>query len=68
MSGLNLGLIKSLRVPIPPIDRQRAFAEATLRIRSLSNRMELNDDAEMLFQSLVAGAFSGRNGTPGSTC
>ena len=59
MSGLNLGLIKALRIPVPPIERQRAFAEMTSRIRAISDEMSTKDDSEMLFQALVARAFSG---------
>jgi len=59
MSGLNLGLIKALRVPIPPIERQREFARATARVRALAERMFMGHETEVLFNSLVARAFSG---------
>jgi len=58
MSGLNLGLIKALRVPIPPIERQRKFARATARVRALAKRMSMGHETEVLFNSLVARAFS----------
>lgn len=58
MRGLNLGLIKSLRLPVPPLPRQREFARATARILALAKRMEGERDTEMLFSSLMAGAFS----------
>jgi type I restriction enzyme S subunit len=68
MSGLNLGLIKALRIPIPPLDRQRAFAQAAMRIRSLAGRMEAHPHEEELFSSLVACAFSGQLGAVEGTC
>ena len=58
MSGLNLGLIKSLRIPIPPPARQREFARVTTRIRALAKRIEDDVHSEELFNSLIASAFS----------
>lgn len=60
MSGLNLGLIKALRIPVPPPARQREFARVTARIRGLERRMENDGHEEKLFRSLVARAFSGQ--------
>lgn len=57
MSGLNLGLIKGLRVPVPPIGRQREFASATTRIRGLAEKMSDGSEADVLFESLTARAF-----------
>jgi type I restriction enzyme S subunit len=59
MSGLNLGLIKALRISIPPPARQREFAQVTTRIRALAKRTEDHEHAEELFNSLMARAFSG---------
>lgn len=59
MSGLNLGLIKALRIPVPPIERQREFARVTLRGRAVTARMRTDAATEDLFNSLVARAFSG---------
>lgn len=59
MSGLNLGLIKKLRIPVPPIERQREFTKVTRRVRSLMNRMTMESATDELFQSLVTRAFSG---------
>lgn len=59
MSGLNLGLIKALRISIPPPARQREFAQVTTRIRALAKRTEDHEYAEKLFSSLMAHAFSG---------
>ncbi len=68
MSGLNLGLIKALRVPIPPIKRQREFARATAWVRALAERMSLVRETEVLFNSLVARAFSDRLRSSESAC
>lgn len=59
MSGLNLGLIKKLRIPVPPIERQREFTKLTLRARALTTMMTTDSAAENLFSSLVTRAFSG---------
>jgi type I restriction enzyme S subunit len=58
MSGLNLGLIRSLRVPLPPIGRQREFAKATARIRAMTSQRETaRDIADELFGSIMARVF-----------
>ena len=60
MRGLNLGLIKQLRVPTPPIDRQRSFTRIAKKTQVMVKRMtqpRLEDD---LFNSLLARAFSDR--------
>ncbi|MBK8592632.1 MAG: restriction endonuclease subunit S [Sandaracinaceae bacterium] len=59
MSGLNLGLIKALRIPTPPIERQREFARVTLHGRAVAARMTTDTATEDLFNALVARAFSG---------
>lgn len=58
MSGLNLGLIKALRIPVPPIERQRAFARAALHVRSLAAKMTRDPATDDLCDSLVARAFA----------
>jgi type I restriction enzyme S subunit len=60
MSGLNLGLIKALSIPVPPIERQREFAALTARVRALAEKMSGARDADVLFDSLVSSAFSQR--------
>lgn len=60
MSGLNLGLIKALRVPVPPPEQQRKFANAVERIRALVDRVRKDRLEDRLFDSLVARAFSGQ--------
>jgi type I restriction enzyme S subunit len=59
MSGLNLGLIKTLTIPIPPIDRQREFAELTRRARAFESKLSSRGESDLLFNVLVSGAFSG---------
>ncbi|MCG8557124.1 MAG: restriction endonuclease subunit S [Proteobacteria bacterium] len=67
MSGLNLGLIKSLVVRLPPIEIQRAFGAFTKRLRdSLENQEAARSESEDLFGSLVGRAFSGKLGAPGT--
>ena len=67
MSGLNLGLIKSLVVRLPPIEMQRAFGAFTKRLRdSIENQKAARSESEDLFGALVARAFSGRLGAPGT--
>lgn len=60
MSGLNLGLIKSLRLPLPPLELQRQFSHAVARLRAMASRMETNRLDDTLFKSLVARAFGVR--------
>lgn len=60
MSGLNLGLIKALRIPVPPPARQREFTKVTHKIRTLATRMANGDEAEKLFTSLLGRAFAGK--------
>ena len=60
MSGLNLGLIRNLRLRLPPPQVQRAFSLVTAQVRSLGERLS---DAEVasdhLFNSLIHRAFRG---------
>jgi len=59
MSGLNLGLIKALTIPVPPIDQQRKFAELTRRARASASKLLRSSESDLLFNVLVAGAFFG---------
>lgn len=68
MSGLNLGLIKALQIPVPPIATQREFAKTTHRVRTLAAKMSVGGESESLFQSLVARAFSGALGSSEVAC
>jgi len=61
MAGLNMGIIKAMPVPVPPIDRQREFAERARRVAvartSATTALAAEDE---LFASLQARAFDGR--------
>ncbi len=60
MNSWNLGLIKSLKVPLPPIDVQREFTKRVRQIRDLRNKLENGaTEADHLFNSLVQRAFKG---------
>ncbi|MBY3088313.1 restriction endonuclease subunit S [Rhizobium laguerreae] len=60
MPGLNMGIIKSLKIPLPPIALQRAFKD---RMSALSQQLGAAEMAathsETLFSSLQHRAFSG---------
>lgn len=60
MSGLNLGLIRSLVVRRPPLERQLQFAAFTERVRTGSTRLvTARDKSDILFESLRHRAFRG---------
>lgn len=60
MNSWNLGLIKTLKVPLPPIDVQREFTKRVRQIRDLRNKLENGaTEAHHLFNSLVQRAFKG---------
>ena len=61
MAGLNMGIIKAMPVPQPPIDRQREFAERARRVAAARTSAIATLAAEdELFASLQARAFDGR--------
>ena len=61
MPGLNMGIIKSLLIPLPPIDLQRKFAEMASSIkRMLDSLREAETGSNILFSSLQHRAFSGQ--------
>jgi len=58
MAGLNLGLIRSLDVCLPPIDVQARFAAVIDGVRRLEARCQLvTNQVDHLFHSLVQRAF-----------
>ena len=60
MTGLNLGLIKSLVVRLPPIETQREFAQLTGRVRLLEHHLRQAEEATgALFGAIVQRAFRG---------
>jgi len=61
MPGLNMGVIKSLSFPVPPISLQIEFAEAMSRLARLRKAgNQFADRAGRLFSSLQHRAFSGQ--------
>lgn len=60
MSGLNMGLIKSLPVLLPPLERQRLFASRCQAIHELrSPHVAALTELDLLFASLQHRAFRG---------
>src|SRR5208337_631508 len=60
MDGLNLGLIKSIELRVPPIEVQKGFTKAVNQIRRLDNCIQDGlEEAKALFNSLVNRAFKG---------
>lgn len=60
MSGLNMGVIKRLRVSLPPLSLQRRFEEISASIESQKFRASAHlDESELLFLSLQSRAFNG---------
>src|SRR5208337_2673109 len=58
MDGLNLGLIKSLEIKIPPIETQRQFSATVTKIRELETRVSsATSSSDHLFASLARKAF-----------
>ncbi len=61
MDGLNMGTIKGLQIPIPPLALQQRFSGAIAAISAtLNSATELQRAAEALFSSLQHRAFSGQ--------
>ena len=60
MPGLNLGIIKELKVRLPPLSQQQLFDTALKEARQLERRLQSNNDtSNNLFNSLVQRAFRG---------
>lgn len=58
MDGLNMEIIKGLKIPIPPLPSQHKFATLLAHHeRSLATQRESLRQADHLFQSLLHGAF-----------
>lgn len=61
MAGLNMGIIKSLKIPIPPMGMQQTFARSVAAISASSASMaHLYFATDGLFASLQYRAFSGQ--------
>lgn len=60
MAGLNLGIIKRLRLRLPPLAAQERFANVVDKLSEIRERSTLaNIEAERLFDSLAQRAFRG---------
>ncbi len=59
MEGLNMEIIKGLRIPVPPLPLQHQFAALAERVeRQRSVQRESLRQSEHLFSSLLHGAFA----------
>jgi len=60
MDGLNMEIIKGLRIPLPPLPVQEKYAKLVERLeRLIAGHYEALRQAEHLFQTLLHRAFSG---------
>ena len=60
VKGLNLGDLKKLRVPVPPLPLQREFAARVAEVRAMeAAQAESRQRLDALFQSLLHRAFAG---------
>ncbi len=60
MSGLNMGIIKALPLPLPPLDLQRSFAAIVESVKRQKDRMNAHlTELDSLFASLQSRAFNG---------
>ena len=61
MPGLNMGIIKDLKLPLPPIELQQEFKRiAALCTTSRTNLEDSSGEAENLFRSMQQRAFRGK--------
>lgn len=59
MEGLNMEIIKNLKIPVPPLTRQEQFASLVLRHKRLrAKHREALRQADHLFHSLLHRAFA----------
>ena len=60
MDGLNMGIIKAMPIPVPPIADQQEFAARVEQVARWGNSVDLAVKAnEELFVSLQSRAFRG---------
>lgn len=61
MPGLNLTLIKSLELHVPPISRQREFTAVVDGLRAIESQLQsASTESDRLFNSLAQRAFRGK--------
>ncbi len=60
MPGLNMGIVKELVIPVPPLPIQERFSRIVQRSEQLqAQQWEAERQAEHLFQTLLHRAFQG---------
>jgi type I restriction enzyme S subunit len=60
MSGLNMGIIEAMPIPIPPIELQHKFARQLAAVEKLKNGYRVSlAEMDTLFAALQHGAFRG---------
>ncbi|MCB1552881.1 MAG: restriction endonuclease subunit S [Xanthomonadales bacterium] len=60
MLNISMGKLRALRVPIPPVDMQAKFSALVWdSLRAKARTEQAQRESELLFESLVARAFSG---------
>lgn len=60
MDGLNMGIIKAMPIPVPPLSEQREFAERARQVIAVRDRATSAGSADdELFASLQSRAFRG---------
>jgi type I restriction enzyme S subunit len=58
--NINLGILDSLKIPVPPISLQQQFAEIVNKTEALKEKQKQSEqELENLFQSLMQKAFKG---------
>ena len=61
MPGMNMGIIKSLKVPLPPMTKQRIFTERLQSVATYKRKAQIAaQTTEALFTSLQHRAFCGQ--------
>lgn len=61
IATINLTQLRRFPVPVPPLERQRAYADVLQRVRCMAARLEQGrDSAGELFASLADRSFGGR--------
>lgn len=60
MAGLNMGLIKEMPIPIPPMDLQMDFAKFSTHVQAVKSSLKTAfEESETLLKSLSQRAFKG---------
>ncbi len=63
MEGWNMTIVRNLRLRVPPLDLQRAFAERVADIQAMiAQQGRMAEASEELTKALIAQAFDGELG------